>query len=200
MFGKFQNMKDDDLVLLYKEHKDDDVELELIERYRIHSRKLAGEFYRKFKFLYLLEYEDIYSIALSSLFVAIKTFTIGGFFKYWKTFTTNELNCYVKNFSVTKSDALLYSQLNAEEVPSGMILKQNTSQGEKISFSDEILDIVNDPKNEFKEVDREIMRLYVLGYRLVDIAIITNHLESFVRYHLKKIKNKISDILYNHRM
>ena len=56
MLKKFENVRDEELVFLYKKSKDDDVEMELVLRYQIHSKKLASEQYHKFRYVFRLEY------------------------------------------------------------------------------------------------------------------------------------------------
>lgn len=198
MFEKYKDSSDDSLVFSYKEKKDDDIELELMERYRIHAKKLAGEFYKKFKFLYQLEYEDLYCVAISCLFTAIKTFKKQGFFKMWKTCATNELNKYVSEFTLTRNDALVYSKLNPEELSSSVLLKQNPSRGlEGYNIVEDIHRIINNKKYKFDDYDKQIFTLYLQGYKVKEIALIVGHTGSMVRYRLKEIKDKIADILFN---
>ena len=42
MFAKYNGVRDEELVLRYKSSKESDLELELVDRYKIHSRKLAS--------------------------------------------------------------------------------------------------------------------------------------------------------------
>lgn len=197
MFEKFKDISDDDLVFAYKQKRDEDIELELIDRYRIHAKKLAGEFYHKFRFLYLLEYDDIYSITWSTLFTAIKTFVYGGFFKFWKTIASNELNTYVHKFTVTKNDALVYSQLDTE-ISDNLILKQGNSMPVETNFlKSDIHQILLSNKDDFDDYDIVLYELYIEGYKCNEIAVIVGYSDSFVRRRLKKIKTKINNILFN---
>ena len=197
MFDKFSEMSDDELVFAYKQKKDDDIELELISRYQIHSRKLAGEIYRKFKFLYQLEYEDIFAIAISTLFTAIKTFTKKGFFKYWKTCTNNEMNSYIRHFNVTKSDALVFSSLT-DDLSSSIIFKERPSTNvESYSLHDDIMLVMDQNEKEFDEADKVIFLYYLEGYKITEICELIGRKKSFVRNRLNIIKDKLADILFN---
>ena len=83
MLTKFKDVSDDDIVFMYKAEPSDDLEAEIMNRYKIHAKKLAGEIFKKFKFLYQVEFEDIYCIGLASIFVSIRGFKNGmkGFFQ-----------------------------------------------------------------------------------------------------------------------
>ena len=62
MLNKFKGIRDEELVLQYQKCHDDDIESELIDRYRIHSKKLAGELFRNYRFVFQVEYDDLYSV------------------------------------------------------------------------------------------------------------------------------------------
>ena len=198
MFEKYKDVGDDDLVFSYKKKKDDDVENELISRYSIHSKKLSGEFYKKFKFLYEVEFEDLYCVALASLFKAVISFSKKGFFKFWKTLAVNELNLYLKSYKLTRSDIEAYSQINVEEVSNNILLKQNPSKSyEGYNVSEDVIRILADRRYSFDEADRIIFQLYMQGFKAKEIGSRVHRTDSFVRYRLKRMKSKIADILFN---
>lgn len=197
MFQKFRDKSDDELVFAYKAKKDDDIELELIQRYRIHAKKISGEFCHKYSFLYQIEFEDIFSIAISCLFTSMKTFSKRGFFKYWKTYTTNELLKYIKKFTLTTTDAIVLSRLNVEELSKGILLKQNPYNMDDDQMQSEVFAIIDNKANMFGKHDKSIFMYHLEGYKTKEIAVLVNRKESFVRERLKVIKSKIADILFN---
>ena len=103
MLNKFKGIRDEELVSQYKVSKDDDVEAELIDRYRIHSKKLAGEMFQNYKHVFQIEYDDLFQICLMNLFTAIKSFKINmNFFRFWKTISINEIKLYVTTLPLLK--------------------------------------------------------------------------------------------------
>lgn len=200
MFEKFQNIRDEELVLRYKEWRSDDIEMELIDRYKIHARKLAGEQYQKFKFIYLVEYEDLYSISLANLFIAIKSFSKGhSFFKYWKRSAINEIQDYVSRFDLTKDNVEdIPNSLNGDDVHCHQVLSQN--HVETIDDNDLLLNLdmtIYNSKELFKGSERDILVMYLAGYSGIEIAAKLNLKYNYVNRKIKTIKTKLSNILFN---
>ena len=200
MFEKFKNIRDEELVLHYKERGSDDIEMELIDRYKIHARKLASELYQKFKFIYLVEYEDLYSIALATLFISIKSFKEGySFFRYWKRSATNEIQEYINRFDLTKDRVEdIPNSLNGDDYHCHEILSQN--HVETISDDDLLIDldmVVYNSKELFKGSERDILVLYIAGYSCLEIANKLNLKYPHVTRKVRIIKEKLSNILFN---
>lgn len=188
MFKKFENIRDEQLVLKYKESKDDDIELELVSRYKIHAKKLASELYLKFKFVFQIEYEDIFAIILSSLFTAIRSFkTSSNFFKLWKTIATNDINIYVCSLPLLKMESN-YSIISTSR---DISLASPYEHNDNIDLSSEIERILIENKDQFDPKDRDIFILYVSGYTIRDIANETGLKYHYIRARIKVIKEKI---------
>ena len=198
MFEKFKNLSDDDLVFAYKHKRDDDIELELLDRYRFRIKKVAGEYYVKYKFLYQLEFEDLYSVALGTLFSCIKNFSMKGFYKYWKIYVNNELTNYVRQFKLSKSEVILSSELDVDELSTNLVFKQDRGITlENPALSKDIDVLLNDESRGFNQLDIEIYKLSYCGYKVKEIAILINKCESYVRRRQLMIKKKIQHILFN---
>ena len=202
MFKKFSSFSDDEIVLAYKNQIDDDLEAELMSRYKIHARKLAGELKHKFAFLYQVEYEDVYCIVSACVFVAVNSFKKGmkNFFKYWKNVATREVYNYVGQFTTAECNSIneLVTASNGEERNYFYMMKQNESSLiEDYPLISDIVHVIEKDKKHFESIDKEVFYLYVEGYSLYEIAVTLNLTYSSVRRRVNKLKDKISDILFN---
>ena len=194
MLSKFKGIRDEALVLKYKDSRDDDIEMELIARYKIHSRKLAGELYNNFKYVFQVEYEDIFSIALANLFVAIKSFkTELSFFKLWKRIATNEVKIYVTTLPLLSlhSNTDFFSTSRDNDLNSNTMLLTSPLYEDNSVLSQEIekLLVSNKAKNSIH--DRDIYVLYVSGFTVMDIANETGLKYHYVRSRVESIKRRI---------
>ena len=199
---RFSNLTDVEVVLLYKQNSDSDLESELISRYKSRAKKLAGELYHKFCFLYQVEYEDIYCIVMASIFVSVKSFKIGmkNFFKYWKNCAVREVYEYASQFSICHVDMSFNANTasNGEERNYYHIMKQcDTNLTEEYPIMSDIVMAIEADKKHFSDIDKDILFLYIEGYNLYEIAVTLNLTYSAVRRRISKIKTKISDILFN---
>lgn len=202
MYKKYRGLSDDEIVFAYKIQSDDDLETELLNRYKMHAKKLAAELYVKFKFLYQVEFEDIYCIVIACVFTSAKNFKKGmkNFFMYWRSSATREVYLYVGQFSsLDKDNAPIFeSASNGEERNYINILKQNEiSLVEDYPIMSDIVHVIDKDKTNFDQIDKSILYLYVEGYSLYEIATELNMKYATVRRRLAKVKDKISDILFN---
>ena len=199
MFKKFEGLTDENLVLMYKDNREEDVELELIERYKIHSKKLAGEVFKKFKFLYQVEFEDIYCIALGSLFIAIRVYKprVKSFFGYWRTTAMNEINEYLSDFTLIKDENGKKRMIQVESSKVNYLKQPSTYSSEDFLLTYDIQTLLDNPIYKFKDIDKAIFNMFLSGYSSTEIADELHIVSSTVRYHLKNIKSKIGKILAN---
>ena len=196
MLSKFHGRDDDDLVFEYKKTHQEDLENELIARYKNNSKLLAASLFNKFKFLYQVEYDDLYCILLGSLFTAIRGFDIGkvDFYHYWKSSAINEANKYIASFSFNETELIDNPKLVRKE----HYLRQKLD----VSMDDYLLqfeldEILSDEKNGFLKEDVDMFRLYLAGYTIKEIAQITKKTYHRVHFHIKEMKSKIANILFN---
>ena len=195
MLSKFESVREEELVLKYKECRDDDIEMELIERYKIHSKKLASELFINFKFVYQVEYEDLFSIALANLFVAIKSFKENlSFFKLWKRIATNDIKIYVTTLPLLvnhRSPRYLSTSRDKDFVDSVMVIASPTIEDNDPFLSSEIERFIREDKKHFKDTDVDIYILLVSGFTVMDIAKSTGLKYHYVRARINVIKDKI---------
>ena len=195
MLSKFESVREEELVLKYKECRDDDIEMELIERYKIHSKKLASELFINFKFVYQVEYEDLFSIALANLFVAIKSFKENlSFFKLWKRIATNDIKIYVTTLPLLvnhRSPRYLSTSRDKDFADSVMVIASPTIEDNNPFLSSEIERFIREDKKHFKDTDVDIYILLVSGFTVMDIAKSTGLKYHYVRARINVIKDKI---------
>ena len=194
MLEKFKGIRDEELVLTYKESKDDDIESELIDRYRIHSKKLAGEMYRNYKFVFQVEYEDLYQICLMNLFTAIRSFNKKvNFFRFWKTISTNEIKLYVTDLPLLKIESNAGIISTSRDISGNELVLASPNKVESnIDLSSEVERILSKNKDTFDPNDIDIFILFVGGYTITDIAKETGLKYHYVRSRVNVIKDKMS--------
>ena len=201
MFQKYRLKSDNELVFEYKKTKQDDLEYEIISRYQNHARLLAGLLFSKFKFLYQVEYDDIYCILLGSLSAAINGFNNDGmdFYHYWKSTATHDVLLYVNKFSSKFSDDYGEENYASNEEPilAGYMKEKTSILNDDYLSSFELDDILRNPKNKFKELDINIFYLYLAGYSIYEIAELMKTTYNKVRYRISNVKRKIANILFN---
>ena len=190
MLSKFKSVRDEELVSNYKESKDDDIELELIDRYRIHAKKLAGELLQNYKYVFQIEYEDLYYIALMNLFTAIKSYKHNAsFFKLWKTIATNEIKLYVAKLPLLKYEGCPGIVNTSRD--NDYVLSSSSYNQTDIDLSNEIEQIIIKNKDQFEPKDKDIFILFVGGYSIMDIAKETGLKYHYVRSRILVIRDRL---------
>ena len=190
--------RDEDIIPLYFSG-DDDAEKELVDRYHIHAKIVVGDLYHQFCKSCRIEFEDMMSISLYCLFIALTKYKEGtNFYPYWKKITRNELYFYIKSNQIM----YLYGQDSSMCVP--FEEERVFASSDKIDKKSELFGLVEDIKRvleidiyKFTDVDKQIMYLYLEGYSVDEISNIAQIKTYSVRRRLKKMKEKISNILFN---
>ncbi len=196
MLEKFHELRDETLVLMYKEKQSEDIELELISRYEIHSKKLASELFQKYRFLYQVEYDDLYCIILSQLFIAIGAMKVGNksFYEYWKKLATHEANRYASQFSIDDNCKIFsLDMFNPERL--SFFCDSADYHNEALNMQSHLTILFENHFDKFDKKERDILVLYIAGYSMKEIAEETGLKYSTVRIRLSRIKDKIADIL-----
>lgn len=193
MLNKFKGIRDEELVSQYKVSKDDDVESELIDRYRIHSKKLAGEMFQNYKHVFQIEYDDLFQICLMNLFTAIKSFKINmNFFRFWKTISINEIKLYVTTLPLLKIESNAGIISTSRDISGNDFVLASPSKAESnIDLTSEVERILKKNKDTFDPNDMDIFILFVAGYTITDIAKETGLKYHYVRSRINVIKDKM---------
>lgn len=200
MSSKYKTKSDNELVFEYKNKRQDDLEFELISRYQQHSKILAAILYSKYKFLYQVEFDDLYCIILGSLFTAIRGFdnNKNDFYQYWKVTANNDALAYINSFSTTKNKMFSAKELhNEEQCVSGLFRERASDFKDDYLSSFELEDVLSNPKNKIKPIDADIFRLYLAGYEPLEISKKSGIDYNKVRYRIRSIKLKLANILFN---
>ena len=196
MFEKYKGIRDEELVKLYKSTKNDEIELELMERYEIHSKVLAGQQYHKYQFLYQVEYDDLYAIAMSQLFFAIRNIKSSNrnFFQFWKKYAVNEINRYVSQYQIEEN----YRILSIDLVGSERYFALSDSEINDVDVLDmnsHISIILQQHSREFTDEEKTVLLLYISGYDIGEIAVETGYKYTKARRLVNIAKDKLADIL-----
>ena len=200
MLEKYRSFSDNDLVLEYKKGRSDDLENELICRYQKHAKLLAALLYTKYKFLYQVEFDDVYCILMGCLFPCIRRFDDQKelFYHYWKTVSTNEVVLYVNNFSSSRNQQMDFEKtMNDEHELIGCLRQNSESLNDDYLTSFEIEEILTNPRYKLQQRDADMFRLYVGGYSIGDICNIVGEPYNQVRYRISIVRRKIANILFN---
>ena len=200
MLEKYRSFSDNDLVLEYKKGRCDDLENELICRYQKHAKLLAALLYTKYKFLYQVEFDDVYCILMGCLFPCIRRFDDQKelFYHYWKTVATNEVVLYVNNFSSSRNQQMDFEKtMNDEHELIGCLRQNSESLNDDYLTSFEIEEILTNPRYKLQQRDADMFRLYVGGYSIGDICNIVGEPYNQVRYRISIVRRKIANILFN---
>lgn len=200
MFEKYKDKHDNDLVLMYKNSRNDDVEYELISRYQQHAKKYAKELFDKFSFLYQVEFDDLYCILLGTLFSAIRSFegVSTSFYTYWRTAATHEVTTYIRKFPyVHQSNVVEYVNYEQGINQSGYFKERPEEFDDDYISKFDLEEILTNPKYHFSKMDIDVFRLYLGGYSINDIAAVTKKTYHQIRYRLECVREKIANILFN---
>ena len=196
MFEKYKGIRDEELVKTYRINKSDEIELELMERYEIHSKVLASEQYQKYKFLYQVEYDDLYAIAMSQLFFAIRTIrsTNRNFFQFWKKYAVNEINRYVSQYQLEENYKILSIDLVSSERYYALS-DSEINDADVLDMNSHISIILEHNSREFTDEEKSVLLLYISGYDIGEIAVETGYKYSKTRRLVNIAKEKLADIL-----
>ena len=186
------------LVLRYQSNPDDYESInELIKRYEIVARKLAYDQYHILRDLGGFTAEELYAVAISAVHIAAVKYgknETTEFYPYWRSVALNQITNYVnKNSYIGRNrnevgDTLYEGEELREECD---ILRNNLTGDYVDSLSEEIL-TNNGKLFNLNKGQALVMKLYVQGYDLSEIAKVTHITKSTVydRYYasISKIK------------
>lgn len=195
MLSKFLTLTDEELVILVQS-KNNDAELELIDRYKPIAKMLGRKYFHQFKGTINCDPDDLISAALVAAFIASKTYDSengDSFRAYWSKIAENEIMKVVKSCSETFQSDNNYRFINFD------------TNEEEISFVSEpeidddmvaqVIKLVNSKRIVAKKKSKEIFKLYIEGYEPNQIAQRYHIKASTVMYHIKLVSKKVREIL-----
>lgn len=179
----------------------------MLEKYRLFSWSLAKEFQVEYSYLNI-ETEDYMSIAFASvpsaLDKALKDDKIVFFYAYWSTIARNAIKHYIRDY-LQKNKHLINNTVSLDDFI-------NSSQGSTLHefvgkeddndrqlIKETILNIVNDKKNDFPDIQKNILALIFEGYIIKEIGIILDIPESTLYSNYQKMIEKLRIILQKHK-
>lgn len=188
----YKEMSDFDLVILYRKN-DYAAQEVLVKRYRIYSVALARELHEAHKGSSKAEFQDLVSIGIISLDIAVKSFDTSSptrvLYPYWKTIATNEMMEYIMQYSYYKNGELkivsspFFDFVDAQNA-------KFSSANEGLLYS-ELIDFLADPKYYISKRDQEIFSLYIAGLSFSELA----KKYSLSYNTVKKIVNRIRKLV-----
>ena len=178
---------------------DDEAKNILLEKYNMFSWKLVSACLEENDdYLYLKE--EIHSDVFSNTFQLIEKYSLdkGKFYSYWLKASLRtiykdlreikERHYYEKSYisldEAFLSKNILHDYLNNDEIA---ISRQ--------FLLDSFLTIINDPKNNFTDKERRVIKLFLSGYSHKEIAKLTHHSLSAIYKFYNSAVNKIGKVM-----
>ena len=195
-------MKNEELVLHYQ-MGDPDVFGEILRRFTICAKKEVNILLKDNKNTDA-EFEDLLSISLSSLVVALRSYAyLGSFYNYWISIATNDMMEHIRNFSNRYISREMYLSRNeADYDESGVLISSGEDIASDMSnnwFLEKIEEILSRPNEyQIKEEEAKMFILYfVNGLDYKDIA--TKYQQKYftVRSKIQRVRERITFILFN---
>lgn len=189
------SLSDIELIILYKNGNETAGSI-ILYRYKGFSYMLARAMHEKYGGKHYLEIEDLASVAMCAVFVAIEKFDgKSPFYPYWKRVATNQLSKYIgdmmsffKNVLVSREEyVLLTEEAPAPSLSSGVFDKED--------LIDQVLEYLKKNKKDFSEIEIEVFTYYLDGYTYVEISEKTGLNYNQIRKYIEKIKKHLKHIL-----
>ncbi len=195
--SNLKDLTDEELVSMCKLGKSE-AELELYNRYLIHSKKMAGDIYYNYAAACNIEFEDLVSIGLFSFYNAVLKFRMShSFFKYWKKIAYYEMMNEVKSQSIsyiledTTAKMLGFDEsIHYELFASNDISQAELERKRKIAFEDACKELSND-NSPLDPLAIDVFLLYLDGYNFKEIS-----KKLSIKYcAVRRIHSQVVDIL-----
>lgn len=197
MIKKIDQMDDVTLVSFYVEGNKE-AERELVNRYEKHSTKLAGFLLDDFKDNTRAEMEDLVSIGLYCLFVAIGVYNYSSpLFPLWKRIARNAMMEEIKRnttFFATAKGGVKKLYFNQFEEGIGLSSRENENEEDVYRLLQEIVDL---PELGIKKEEKDVFFLNLEGYTVMEISKMLNLSYTTIRNRILRVRKKIQDILFN---
>lgn len=171
----------------------------LITRYRRKSKTLASSLLKQFNSVTNATFDDLVAIGIYAVNSAIRNYDYRcSFFSYWKQIAKNKMTEEIKLYSMSFHSGSFRKLLSVEEIEdyTPYISSPSASEELKASFLiDEIINILEDKKNQFSLLDEKIFLLYLDDKSYSDIAKEVEMSYFSVRNRVLRIKDRVANIL-----
>ena len=190
-------LTDAELISLYKDG-DETAESILVYRYRGFSFMRAKAMYESYGSKFYLEVDELSSIALCALFVAMEKYDGKMvFYPYWKKIATNHIVKHINDVAAFYKNIMISRDENYLSNESG--LEGSFSSGDEMELSalrDQIINYLTSPTSKIKREELDIFLYYLDGYRLQEISELTGLTYHKIRRVVDKIKKKLKILLH----
>ena len=173
---KYKELKDEELISLFKNANDLEAENELLKRYRIHSMKLAGEIYQGYSNSCNIEFDDLVSIGLFSYLTALKKFkNYHSFFKYWQKVAYYEMMSEIKSLSLSfvlqdnNAKVLGFDETVHYKLLEDDVNQQEKDKKRKIVFDEACRELTRE-NSPLDPLAIDVFLLYLDGYNFKEIS------------------------------
>ena len=191
-------LSDAELICLYKDG-DETAESILVYRYRGFSFILAKAMYESYGSKFYLDVDDLASIALYALFVAIEKYNgKAPFYPYWKKVAQHKMakhitdaSSFYKNILISRDDSMINNSTD-----SITYFSSGSNALGKFDIYNQIIEILREPDNEFTEEELNIFFAYLDGYSINDLVDITGYKYYKIRKIVDEIKKKLRKYLH----
>lgn len=185
---KFEGI--DDIILIELFHKGNrDAEIELVERYTYRSVSMAEIIVKAMDNSGIVTINELVNIGLLTMYDSIKTYKhTNSFYAYWKRIAFNNMLDEVKR--IAKLYEVTYFGPNMDSVETSFASET------KDMLRHEIEEAFDNPQNKFKPDDKTIFYMILDGYSIREIAELYEVTYQAINYRLKRITNRLSNILF----
>lgn len=195
---KFIGIKDSELFHLWKENHPD-AESEFIERYRHHSYDLAERLLIEFKNVTKAEIDDLMNVGLYAMFIALNSYRgHGSFIAYWEKIAEHKMMNEIKENSYSYQNKIKDKHIPFVSYNDDILFFESSGvPHEKTFIRNDLINLLEDKSLKIKPEDRRLFLLYVDGYSIAELSLMFDMSYNTIRYKIKKIKDKVHDILFN---
>ena len=164
----------------------------MLRKYYLFSQRFVTDFLVRFPIYKPFE-DDLLSECFFAVEKAIKHYHYesGLFYAYWKRCAKRVIN----KFITRSKDLVVFETLTLDDIGGNLSLHdvagENDEQIKTKLLNEAFLTIVNDPKNRFTKTERNIIKLFLYGYELKDIALLLDLKVPNVYHHFKVAVDKI---------
>ena len=165
-------------------------EFALINRYRGFSYILAKQLLEDCSYSELIDLDDLISIGLTDIFVAIQTYKLNGKFKnYWTRIAKNDMKKHISE--ITKHFGM-FSQLWDESMVTSF---SNGSDDNGQLLYEDIVKFLEDPENCISKRDKDMFLMYVEGYDFEELSEEFGIAYLYVNRKITRIRKKLINYL-----
>jgi len=169
----------------------------LLEKYKRYSYALAMKFVDKFDKL-RFSIEDYVSIALNSTLIAIKNYRKREtpFYAFWHRIASNEIYRFIRDSNKLVQEDKRYVASLSNYINDDIVLNdsEDDSFSQQTTLRESFIQIISG-SNEFTALERAVVKLFLDGYEISEIAEICHKSRSAIYYNfhnaIKKMRQKM---------